>query len=60
MSLEIIIALVRESEGVNLNASVYFCANWNTAACASYVVWRTLSKQVVQYCCLLLTSAVVW
>lgn len=29
MSLEIIIILVKESKGVFLSASIYFCAKWD-------------------------------
>lgn len=60
MSLEILIALVRQLKGVNLSASVYFYAKWNPAACAPYMVWGPLSKRVLRHCCLLLTSAVLW
>lgn len=37
INLEIVAALVRESKGRNLSASIYFCAKWNTAAWAPYM-----------------------
>lgn len=42
MSLETVLALARESKGLNLNASIYLCAKWSTAASADYLVWKTL------------------
>lgn len=37
INLGIIVALVRESKGINLSASIYFCVKWNTAAWAPYM-----------------------